>query len=281
VPLTPARSRTHSGSSDGPEQTRSPSVGIPGRLGTVHAAMSTISDSISELRNAQKSNQGAPAYSRFVNRPIGRLLAAVAHNMGLGPNAVTLISGAVTMSGVAVIALVEPTWWSSVLISFLLVLGYALDSADGQVARLQGRSSLEGEWLDHMMDALKLATIHTAVLVSWYRWFDLDEKWLLVPLLFQVVGSVFFFGVILTDLLRRLARLRAADGALPAAKPRSTSVLYSLAVIPADYGLICLIFLTLWLQTLFVAIYTALAVVNALVLAASGLRWFRAIRALA
>jgi phosphatidylglycerophosphate synthase len=242
--------------------------------------MSTISDAISELRTAQKSSQGAPAYSRFVNRPIGRVLAAVAHRVGLSPNSVTLISGAVTMSGVAVIALVEPTWWSSVLISLLLVLGYALDSADGQVARLQGRSSLEGEWLDHMMDALKLATIHTAVLVSWYRWFDLDEKWLLVPLLFQVVGSVFFFGVILTDLLRRVARLRAPEREVPVSKPRPTSVLYSLTVVPADYGLICLIFLTLWLEPVFVAIYSALAVINALVLGASGLRWFRAIRAL-
>jgi phosphatidylglycerophosphate synthase len=239
--------------------------------------MSRIAEAIDELRSAQKSSRGAPAYSRFVNRPLGRLLAATAHTAGLTPNTVTMLSGATTFTGIAVIALVPPALLTSAVITLLLVLGYALDSADGQVARLQGRSSLDGEWLDHMADALKMGSIHLAVAVAWYRWFDLDAIWLLVPLAFQVTSTVFFFGVILTDMLRRVA----GSGAAPATGGDSrTSWWYSLAVIPADYGLLCLVFLTMWIQPVFVTIYTTLTAINALLLLASLLRWFRAVKAL-
>lgn len=248
--------------------------------------MSSIGEAIRELRAAQKSNRGAPAYSRFVNRPLGRILAAIAYTIGLTPNTVTLISGAVTLSGIALIATLRPTWWSSVLVAGLLVLGYALDSADGQVARLMGRSSLVGEWLDHMMDSLKLATIHLAVLICWFRFFELDTVWLLVPMLWQVVASVFFFGFILTDLLRRISALQqtdhGSDGRKDAAPVSSapTASWYALAVVPSDYGLLCVVFLTLWIQPVFQSVYTALAVLNALMLAAVSLRWFRAVRRL-
>ncbi|MGB3411612.1 MAG: CDP-alcohol phosphatidyltransferase family protein [Microthrixaceae bacterium] len=241
--------------------------------------MSSITEAIAELRGAQKSSKGAPAYSRFINRPFGRVLAAVAHTIGLSPNTVTMISGTVTYSGIAVILLIDPSWWSSLLITGLLVLGYALDSADGQVARLQGRGSLAGEWLDHMADSLKMSSIHIAVLISWFRFSDLSDGWLVVPVVFQVAASVFFFGVILTDLLRRISNLQhpvepaTADSA-------KTSAAYALAVLPADYGFLCLIFLTLWVQPLFVGIYTTLAVINTLLLVASLVRWFRSVNSL-
>ncbi len=242
--------------------------------------MSSITEAIAELRGAQKSSKGAPAYSRFVNRPLGRVLAAVAHTAGLSPNTVTMISGTVTYSGIAVILLVEPSWWSSLAITGLLVLGYALDSADGQVARLQGRGSLAGEWLDHMADSLKMSSIHIAVLVSWFRFSDLSDGWLVVPVVFQVVASVFFFGVILTELLRRIAHLQQSTDGSAAGGSAKTSAIYALAVLPADYGFLCLVFLTLWVQPLFVAVYTTLAAINSLLLVASLFRWFRSVNSL-
>lgn len=241
--------------------------------------MSSFTEAIAELQGAQKSSKGAPAYSRFINRPLGRILAAVAHTIGLSPNTVTIISGTVTYSGIAMVLLVDPSWWSSLLITGLLVLGYALDSADGQVARLQGGGSLAGEWLDHMADSLKMSSIHIAVLISWFRFSDLSDAWLAVPVVFQVAASVFFFGVILTELLRRICNLQH-PGPPAADKSAKTSAVYALAVLPADYGLLCLIFLTLWVQPLFVAIYTTLAVINTLLLVASLVRWFRSVNSL-
>ena len=46
---------------------------------------------------------------------------------------------------------------------------------------------------------------------------------------------------------------------------------------PADYGLLCIVFLTLWVPPVFVTIYTALAVINLLLLGASGIRWYRSV----
>ena len=62
------------------------------------------------------------------------------------------------------------------------MFGYALDSADGQVARLTGGGSLLGEWLDHMIDSTKIAALHLAVLLHACRHTDLPAGWLLVPL---------------------------------------------------------------------------------------------------
>ncbi|SBS71230.1 CDP-alcohol phosphatidyltransferase family protein [uncultured Microbacterium sp.] len=239
--------------------------------------MSEFHEAIGRLAAAQKSSIGAPAYSRFVNRPLGRILAAGAYTIGLSPTQVTLISAAATGLGIVAIASIDPTWWSALLVSLLLVLGYALDSADGQVARLTGTGSLAGEWLDHFFDATKQATLHAAVLVSWFRFFDLAELWLLVPIVFGAVASVFFFGVVGADFLRRINRLqRPGTAAQPAAG--QTSTLYSLAVVPADYGLLCIVFLALWVQPLFVALYAALAAINLALLAASAVRWYGSIR---
>lgn len=243
--------------------------------------MSEIRAAMSRLKEAQKSSKGAAAYSRYINRPLGRPLAATAYVLGMTPTQVTIVSALCTLSGVALIALVAPTIWSSVLVSALLVLGYALDSADGQLARLTGRGSLAGEWLDHFFDSLKLATIHLAVLVCWFRFYDLPDPVLLVPLGFAVIANTFFFGIVAADFLRRIHRLQSPSGASEAPREawRSGS-LYSIAVIPTDYGFLCLAFSLLWWQAGFVVLYAALAAVNALMLVLAALRWYRSIRGL-
>lgn len=241
--------------------------------------MTAISEAMTRLRAAQKPSRGAPAYSRFVNRPLGRPLAATAAALGMTPTHVTLVSAAATFSGIAAIAILPPGLWASIVITALLVLGYALDSADGQLARLTGSFSLSGEWLDHLFDAAKAVTIHLAVLAAWLRYPDLDPRLLLVPPLFAVVASTFFFGIIAVDLLRRIHRLQHPDA--PVAERRGgTSLGYSLLVVPNDYGLLCLLFLVLWQPVLFVPLYSAIAAINALLLVAAAVRWYRSLRAL-
>ncbi|GII99192.1 CDP-alcohol phosphatidyltransferase-like enzyme [Sediminihabitans luteus] len=236
--------------------------------------MSAFTTAMTELRDAQKSSSGAPAYSRFVNRPLGRPLAAGAAVLGMTPTQVTLVSALFTFAGILTIAVHEPTLVSSLVVTLLLVLGYALDSADGQLARLTGTGSLAGEWLDHFFDALKAAAIHAAVLVSWFRFTDLDDAWLLVPIVFGIVASGFFFGVVGADLLRRLAGPATDTG--PSRRGRE-SALYSLAVVPADYGFLCISFVLASFTPIFVLLYTLLAAVNLLLLAVSARRWYRAL----
>lgn len=244
--------------------------------------MSEIRAAMSRLKEAQKSSKGAAAYSRYINRPLGRPMAATAYALRMTPTQVTIVSAAFTLTGVVLIALLPPSVWSSILVAVLLVLGYALDSADGQLARLTGTGSLAGEWLDHFFDSIKLATIHLAVLVCWFRFYDVPDLWLLVPLAFAACANVFFFGIIAADFLRRIHRLEHPQG--PAEAPREawrSGGLYSLAVIPTDYGFLCLVFALLWWQPVFIAIYTALAAINALMLLLAALRWYRSIRGLA
>lgn len=233
-------------------------------------------EAVQALKDAQKSSSGAPAYSRFINRPLGRRFAAAAHQLRMTPNQITVVSALFTFAGIATIAGVDPTLFSSLAVVALLVIGYALDSADGQLARLRGGGSPRGEWLDHMVDGVKISTIHIAVLICWARFFSLDGTWLLIPLAYGAVSTVFFFGVIMTDLLRR------ASGAGPRqwsekSQQARMSPLYGLAVLPADYGLLMLAMGTLWTGQAFVALYTGLLAVNALILLASLVRWYRSL----
>ncbi|WP_152187773.1 CDP-alcohol phosphatidyltransferase family protein [Georgenia satyanarayanai] len=236
----------------------------------------SFTQSVRALRTAQKSNRGAPLYSRLVNRPLGRLLAALAHQAGLTPNQVTAVSAGFTFTGIAVVALVPPSPTMSVGVALLLVVGYALDSADGQLARLRGGGTVAGEWLDHVCDCLKVATVHLAVLVSLYRFADLPEPWLLVPLLFAPVDTLHFFGFIHTD------NLRKPSGPVLAVSERSRpSFLRSVLSLPTDYGLLCLVFVTLAWPELFLLLYGAmfLGVAGYVVLALP--KWFHDVSRLA
>lgn len=238
----------------------------------------SLRSTLARLSTAQKGSVGAPAYSRFVNRRLGRLLAALAYRGGLTPNAVTGISAAFTATGIALLALVPPSAPLGLVVAGCLVLGYAFDSADGQVARLRGGGSPAGEWLDHMVDAVKTSTLHLAVLVGLYR-FEVVERGLLllVPLGFAVVAVVHFFATLLNEALRAQygARTRAAAGA---GRP---SVLRSLLVAPTDYGVLCWVFLLLGAPALFLPVYSALFAATASYLLLAMGKWYSEMRGLA
>jgi phosphatidylglycerophosphate synthase len=231
----------------------------------------TFGEALRRLSGLQKGAQGAPAYSRFVNRRLGRLLAALAYRVGLVPNAVTALSAACTATGVVLLVLVAPSWLMALGVSACLVLGYALDSADGQLARLRGGGSPAGEWLDHMVDAVKATSVHLAVCIGLFRFADLDDRWLLVPLGYCVVDSVLFFGTMLND------ALRAQHGVTTRAQPSTQrpSVLRSLLVLPTDYGLLCCVFVLWGSAAAFLAVYAALLLAMTAFLAAASVKWFR------
>jgi phosphatidylglycerophosphate synthase len=238
----------------------------------VRAAKPGFTETVRRLASAQKPPaKGSPAYSRFVNRRIGRVLAAGAYQLGLTPNQVTFISAAWSAAAIAVIALVPPSPLVAVLIAFALLLGYAFDSADGQLARLRGGGSPAGEWLDHVVDSVKTSALHLAVLIGWYRSDDHSERSLLVPVAFTLVAAVFFFVQILTDQLRRAHPAQAPSPADPGLR----GTLRSLAVWPTDYGVLCLIFL-LWAWTDgFLVVYTVMLLGTAAFMLLALPKWYR------
>lgn len=244
---------------------------------TISTGKLSYREALAQLTHAQKTSKGAPAYSRYINRPLGRRLAAGAYRLNATPNRVTAVSAVFTFCALAVVALADPTVVTSLTVAALLIIGYGLDAADGQLARLQGSGSPAGEWLDHVVDAFKMGSLHLVVLVCWYRFFEIPTAWLLVPLAYQVIATIQFFAVILTDQLRRMHRtdrgtILAGDG--------TSSAWYSLAVVPTDYGLICVVFGLLWWDTGFVVVYTLLLLANAAFLALALPKWFREVQRL-
>lgn len=230
---------------------------------------------LSRLAGAQKPAAfGSPAYSRFVNRRIGRYLAAAAYQLGLTPNQVTAISALFSLSGIVAVATIRPSWWLGLGVALALVLGYALDSADGQLARLRGGGSPAGEWLDHVVDSAKICALHAAVLISLYRFFDLrTEALLLLPIVYQLVDTVAFFAITLNDQLKR----QHGGGEL---LPVAPSNVRSFLVLPTDYGVLCLVFVLLGSQTAFLVGYGGLLAVNVVYLLAALVKWYRTMAAL-
>lgn len=236
--------------------------------------MSTFHAAYSALVTAQKTSRGVSLYSRWVNRPLGRVLAAAAHQVGLGPNTVTILSAVCTGAALLVLVGLPAGIATGLLISTLLVLGFALDSADGQVARLTGTSSPGGEWLDHIIDAVKMVALHGAVTLGWWRHTDLDAGWLLVPMAYQVVAVTMFSGGTIAELLLRQHASHAPGASTP-------STARAVALLPADFGVLALCMLLWGFTDVFVAAYTTLLVLNALILMALLAKWFHALSRLA
>lgn len=210
----------------------------------------SYSEAVRALAQAQKSGSGVPAYLRWVNRGLGRRAAAVAFVLGWTPNGVTLLSGLVSLAGIVVVALAGTSWPGAAAGAFLLLAGYALDSADGQLARLTGTGSPAGEWLDHVVDSARLPLVHLGIAVALYQHGGASARWpVLVALLFGVLTSSWFFAQILATSLGDVLN-RSAVAEQPA--------WVSFAKIPYDVGSLYVLVVLLAAPPVFTVAYVAL-----------------------
>jgi phosphatidylglycerophosphate synthase len=231
-----------------------------------------FAEAYSELTRAQKAPAGVSLYSRYVNRKLGRIFAAAGAALGVTPDFITAISALMIVAAVALLALCPPALWVGVSVALLLILSFALDSADGQLARLQKSGSAAGEWLDHVVDAGKGVCVHGGVLIAAYRFFDVTPSWLLVPLAFQLVAVLMFAGGTLRELI---ARTRASTGT----RPRPASMIKGTLLLPADSGVLGLLFFAFGWPAAFVILYTLLLVINVGIGAFFMIKWRRELQA--
>jgi phosphatidylglycerophosphate synthase len=112
-----------------------------------------------------------PEQEFFINRLYGAHLSpyftVVCLRLGLSPDQVTLVGGTIGALGVALLFLPIGAW--SVVAVVALQIGYILDFSDGQVARLTGRTSLAGaylDWLTHFYIPVG-AALATAASIAW------------------------------------------------------------------------------------------------------------------
>lgn len=222
-----------------------------------------FAESLRRLDAAQKPGAGVPAYTRWVNRRAARYLCAAAERVGATPSAVSVMSIVVTLSGLgAFLALHRTPLLAGGIAAVLLALGYALDSADGQLARLQQTSSLQGEWLDHTLDAVRMPAVHLSIAAG----FLLQGMPLLaiIGAAFSALASASFLSQILGTALRDRAQGQRVE------VRRHQSWL----LLPADPGVLCWAFVLWPVLPLFGLVYLALFGTNVLhFLLSASRRW--------
>lgn len=115
---------------------------------------------------------------KAVMEPPARVLV----RMNVSPDAITLI-GTLGTSAVALWLVPQGKFWQAVVLA--LVFAFA-DSLDGTMARLAGRSSPFGAFLDSTMDRITDAAAFVAV--AWYYVNQDDHLWAGITLLALVGG---------------------------------------------------------------------------------------------
>lgn len=108
---------------------------------------------------ASKKKKGA-LYTRYVNRNAAIPLTYIFWKLGLHPNTVSVLGFLVTHAAIALLLTIGASMLAVIGAWFLLALGYVLDSSDGQLARVSGKTSRLGEWLDHTFDIVKIQTVN-------------------------------------------------------------------------------------------------------------------------
>ncbi|PQZ91099.1 CDP-alcohol phosphatidyltransferase [Arthrobacter sp. MYb227] len=236
-----------------------------------------------ELEHAQKPGVGVPAYTRWINRRAARAFAAGAVASGLGPNTVSLLSACSSLVGLVLLVLLPASWGTGIATACFLALGYIMDSADGQVARVTGTGSPAGEWLDHVIDAVRTPALHLAVFTGFQRWFELDTALYFLPLAFALLAIGHFMSQILAEQLTRQHTLRAGSPDVKVHPQDQTlkSNLWSVLILPIDTGVMCWVFVFWGSPVAFIACYVFLFVFGLVFAGISAHRKYRQLGALA
>ncbi len=175
------------------------------------------------LRRSRKARQGSDLLCEWVYRPLAHVVVLALLPLRVPPPVVVVASGSAGVAGA-----VELARGHLVVAALLVQLKTVLDNADGQLARLSGRVTVFGRYLDSEMDLFVNAALFSAL--GWYTGNGLAA--LAGFLALTAVLSINFNA----ERLYRLERgaVAAAD---PEGEGRPTAVLrrlYGLVYLPQD-----------------------------------------------
>lgn len=230
---------------------------------------STFRDRFEQLRTAQKRRTGVPLYTLAINRPVGRVIAAGSPS-GITPNHLTGIGALFTFAGILALLLWgEGQPWTA-LVGVALIVGFFFDSADGQLARLRGGGSASGEWLDHVIDGIRIVLIHVATLTYLLRTEVIGRtEAITLCTIFVVAASATFFA---GSLFEKLTTTAAKTTVTSASSARSFLML------PVDYGILCWIYLLLPFVPVFTVVYALAAAAKVVTTTALLGKWYSTLR---
>jgi phosphatidylglycerophosphate synthase len=148
-------------------------------------------------------------WTEWISRPPAALLVWLLARTRITPNQVSFLAITVAAAGAALLVAWR-SWTGLVAAGLVLQLAYVIDCADGQLARLTGRTSPVGALLDFMLDEVKaFLVLGAAAARLWLA--SGDARYLLVGLVGLVAAAT---GITFTTFMRRPEYLEAT-GAPP------------------------------------------------------------------
>jgi hypothetical protein len=148
-------------------------------------------------------------WTEWVSRPPAAALVWLLAKTPLTPNQVSFLAITVAL-GAAALLIGWTTWTGLVVAGLVLQLAYVIDCADGQLARLTGRTSPVGALLDFMLDEVKAFSVLAAAATRLWR-ISGNATFLLIGLGGLVAAAS---GITLTSFMRH-PDYRKATGAPP------------------------------------------------------------------
>jgi archaetidylinositol phosphate synthase len=114
---------------------------------------------------ARKPRQGRELLCEYIFRPVAQVVAVVLAPLGVPPPAVVLANFATGLAAACLVASGHLVW-----AAVLLQAKTVLDNADGQLARMTGRTSALGRYLDSECDLVSNAAVCAALgyLTHWW-----------------------------------------------------------------------------------------------------------------
>ncbi|HEX6967660.1 MAG TPA: CDP-alcohol phosphatidyltransferase family protein [Micromonosporaceae bacterium] len=179
-----------------------------------------------------RSNRGGGLYSEAISQRIGAVFAVVADRLGLSPTALTLTNLAIgfatsitlVVAAGPVAAGTAPAWAVGLVGLLGWQLAYALDCADGQLARVTGQGSPAGARVDVLCDVATQIGLATALAATAIAQRPQTPIWLLT----------IFAGSLLVNLMTSVLQ----SGPSAASMVPSTSLPVRLVKLVRDYGAI-------------------------------------------
>ena len=147
-----------------------------------------------ELRSAYKSVETEEYFDRIFTKPLGYLWAKLFMRLNWTPNMVTILSMALGFAGGWMLYPEKLSW--NIAGILLVILADILDSTDGQMARLTGKSSelgrildglSTGAWYVAIYSALSFRLMRTSIPFTSVQW----GWWIWVPVAISGLGGHF------------------------------------------------------------------------------------------
>ncbi|MEO3745268.1 CDP-alcohol phosphatidyltransferase family protein [Plantactinospora sp. B5E13] len=199
-------------------------------------------------------NRGGGLFSEALSQRIGAGLSVAAHRLGLPPTALTIANLLLGLAvSATVVALADrvaagsvPAWVVGLVALVGWQLAYALDCADGQLARVTGKGSAAGARVDVLCDVAAQIALVTALSATALAQRPSTPIWLIAA----------FAGTWMVNLVTSV--MQAGPNA--ASMVTSTSLPVRLAKLVRDYGAVIFVAglvltlvpsWTIWLITVF------------------------------